>query len=44
MATIYAYGLPVVLLLLISGYYLIKAAIVSRYEHFFNITINLITE
>ncbi|XP_076663167.1 cadherin EGF LAG seven-pass G-type receptor 1 isoform X1 [Andrena cerasifolii] len=30
-ATIYAYGLPVVLLLLSSGYYLIKAAIVSRY-------------
>ncbi|KYN15904.1 PREDICTED: cadherin EGF LAG seven-pass G-type receptor 1-like [Trachymyrmex cornetzi] len=30
-ATIYAYGLPVVLLLVISGYYLVKAAIVSRY-------------
>ncbi|XP_011155633.1 cadherin EGF LAG seven-pass G-type receptor 1 [Solenopsis invicta] len=30
-ATVYAYGLPIVLLLLISGYYLIKAAIVSRY-------------
>ncbi|XP_071877447.1 adhesion G protein-coupled receptor E3 isoform X2 [Bombus fervidus] len=30
-ATIYAYGLPVVLLLLSAGYYLIKAAIVSRY-------------
>ncbi|XP_076618513.1 adhesion G protein-coupled receptor E3 [Colletes latitarsis] len=30
-ATIYAYGLPVVLLLLTAGYYLIKAAIVSRY-------------
>ncbi|XP_053970643.1 cadherin EGF LAG seven-pass G-type receptor 1-like isoform X2 [Hylaeus volcanicus] len=30
-ATIYAYGLPVALLLLIAGYYLVKAAIVSRY-------------
>ncbi|KAK9294268.1 hypothetical protein QLX08_011087 [Tetragonisca angustula] len=30
-ATIYTYGLPVVLLLLSAGYYLIKAAIVSRY-------------
>ncbi|XP_012154182.1 cadherin EGF LAG seven-pass G-type receptor 1 isoform X1 [Megachile rotundata] len=30
-ATIYAYGLPVILLLLAAGYYLIKAAIVSRY-------------
>ncbi|XP_033197017.1 adhesion G protein-coupled receptor E3 isoform X1 [Bombus vancouverensis nearcticus] len=30
-ATIYAYGLPVALLLLSAGYYLIKAAIVSRY-------------
>jgi len=44
MATVYAYGLPVVLLLLISGYYLIKAAIVSRYEHLFNTNISLITE
>ncbi|CAL7952463.1 unnamed protein product [Xylocopa violacea] len=30
-ATLYAYCLPVVLLLLSAGYYLIKAAIVSRY-------------
>ncbi|XP_043529780.1 cadherin EGF LAG seven-pass G-type receptor 1-like isoform X3 [Frieseomelitta varia] len=30
-ATIYTYGLPVVLLLFSAGYYLIKAAIVSRY-------------
>ncbi|KAI4480340.1 hypothetical protein M0804_010338 [Polistes exclamans] len=30
-ATVYAYGLPIVLLLLVSGYYLVKAAIVSRY-------------
>ncbi|XP_031370664.1 cadherin EGF LAG seven-pass G-type receptor 1-like isoform X1 [Apis dorsata] len=30
-ATIYTYGLPVFLLLLSAGYYLIKAAIVSRY-------------
>ncbi|KAK2584046.1 hypothetical protein KPH14_006496 [Odynerus spinipes] len=30
-ATVYAYGLPIVLLLLASGYYLVKAAIVSRY-------------
>ncbi|OAD58755.1 hypothetical protein WN48_10300 [Eufriesea mexicana] len=30
-ATIYSYGLPVALLLLSAGYYLIKAAIVSRY-------------
>ncbi|CAK9815250.1 hypothetical protein ANTQUA_LOCUS8351 [Anthophora quadrimaculata] len=29
--TIYAYGVPVALLLLSAGYYLIKAAIVSRY-------------
>lgn len=27
----YTYGLPIVLLLLTSGYYLIKAAIVARY-------------
>ncbi|XP_066597166.1 adhesion G protein-coupled receptor E3-like [Prorops nasuta] len=30
-ATVYAYGIPIVQLLLIAGYYLIKAAIVSRY-------------
>ncbi|EFN87175.1 hypothetical protein EAI_06612 [Harpegnathos saltator] len=30
-ATVYAYGLPVILLLLTSAYYLVKAAIVSRY-------------
>ncbi|XP_011301789.1 cadherin EGF LAG seven-pass G-type receptor 1 [Fopius arisanus] len=30
-ATVYTYGLPIVLLLLISGYYLLKAAIVARY-------------
>ncbi|KAK0075246.1 hypothetical protein PV326_011756, partial [Microctonus aethiopoides] len=28
-ATVYTYGLPIVLLLLISGYYLLKAAIVA---------------
>lgn len=33
-ATIYTYGLPVFLLLLSAGYYLIKAAIVSRYINF----------
>ncbi|XP_023246090.1 cadherin EGF LAG seven-pass G-type receptor 1-like, partial [Copidosoma floridanum] len=30
-ATVYAYGTPVTLLLLSSGYYLLKAAIVARY-------------
>ncbi|XP_015586927.1 cadherin EGF LAG seven-pass G-type receptor 1 isoform X2 [Cephus cinctus] len=30
-ATVYTYGIPVVLLLLVSGYYLLKAAIVARY-------------
>ncbi|XP_044017762.1 latrophilin-like protein LAT-2 [Aphidius gifuensis] len=30
-ATVYTYGLPIIVLLLISGYYLVKAAIVSRY-------------
>ncbi|EZA59506.1 Cadherin EGF LAG seven-pass G-type receptor [Ooceraea biroi] len=31
--TVYAFALPVVLLLLTSDYYLLKAAIVSRYNH-----------
>ncbi|XP_046742350.1 latrophilin-like protein LAT-2 [Diprion similis] len=30
-ATIYTYGLPVIFLLLLSGFYLVKAAIVARY-------------
>ncbi|XP_043277363.1 adhesion G protein-coupled receptor L4-like [Venturia canescens] len=30
-ATVYTYGLPIVILLLLSGYYLVKAAIVARY-------------
>ncbi|XP_012270579.1 cadherin EGF LAG seven-pass G-type receptor 1 [Orussus abietinus] len=30
-ATVYAYGLSIILLLLISGYYLVHAAIVARY-------------
>lgn len=30
-ATVFAFGVPVILLLLSSGYYLLKAAIVSRY-------------